>query len=73
MARSESRISLEFNNLQNRFSGGENTEELIASAKELLKDDQFKIVSVRGKVDCFRAEINCDLSITAEIQTFIDN
>ena len=66
---------MEFNNFQNRFSGSENTEELIASAKELLvyKDDQFIIVSVRGQVDCFRAEINCDLSTAAEIQTFIDN
>ena len=36
MARSESKISLEFNNLQDRFSGGENTEELIASAKKFL-------------------------------------
>ena len=36
MARSESKISLEFNNLQDRFSGGENTEELIASANRLL-------------------------------------
>ena len=72
---SESRITLEFSNLQNKFSGGENTEELFVSARELLpfKDDQFKIVSVKGKFDCFKAEINCDLSTVEEIQTFIDN
>ena len=67
MARSESRISLEFNNLQDRFSGGENTEELIVSAKKLLP------FICKRKVDCFKAEINCDLSTAAEIQTFIDN
>ena len=70
----ESRLAIEISKLNNRFSGPENTEELIASARELLpftKDDQFKIVSVKGKVNCFKAEINCDLSTIDDIHAFI--
>ena len=76
---SESRIAIELAKLQNKFSGGENTEELFASARELLpfKDGEFKIVSVKGKVNCikpenncFEAKINCNLSSVQDIQDF---
>ena len=66
-------MALDFSNFQ--FTGGENTEELFASARELLplKDDQFKIVSVRGKTNSFKAEVLSSIKTVEEIHAFIEN
>ena len=72
----ENGITSEFTNILNKFSGGStNTEELFATVRELLpfkEDEQFKIVAVHGKTDCFKADVNCCLSTLDEIRIFID-
>ena len=55
--------------------GGVNTEELFSCTRDLLpfKDGQFKIVSVEGKEDCFKAELKCNLSTPELIDEFIQS
>ena len=58
-----------------QFSGGINTEELFNCTRDVLplSEQQYKIVSAEGTEECFRSEINCNLSTTEEIDEFVRN
>ena len=57
------------------FSGLINTDELKARVKDItpLRDDDFKIVEVKGSSKQFKATINCNINDEAGTAMFIEN
>ena len=59
-------------NFRNMFAGAIDTEELFCCVRELIPVDDYKIKSVEGKSDHFKALLHCKLQTEQEIQNFVE-
>ena len=62
------------NVIRNQFSGSTDTDELFTYVKEILPipNENYKVVSVKGTSERFKAEVQCKLESVAAAEIFVN-